>query len=1480
MASNRNISPKSQGANEPDKKQPNQQSARSDAAKVDWMIMSDLSTRIGGSPQTKQEQQAQNLSLNSAPQSASNQSLDDNLADLEWLQSLDLDEPIDRFSNQKNTTSGRQNSSQNSNPVSDIDWLIISDFNTRIDNSEEDFADSLDQNTPISNIVTQTFTSTNNLDSSIEDDIGLDRQEFKGEDADFSKIESLDAFSFDNQVSIASDISDDQLQDEIDITEGKILELLNLFEDNPSSDKAISDDWDRILNNDIDEDLHLLANPLSDSISQEDIATETFNHDLAQADLESVNLQEANVLTDNTDNNVESFDQPLELDDNLQDELPIQPIASDVLEDFLKELQNPMTDEEIYRLVENAASQLEYGVGELQIYEHSDSQGIDPDKFWSDVPNLNTDSINISNMSSSDIDNIFTSDWEQSNASSGDVIGDSIWDSSANIASEALSSTSIDNAFGTFDDPAIALSAEPFTFADFAEEISDMKNVVINDDLANDLTDDLTWNDELEVEINGNINNDWNLEAAVDAVDTFNDSYFAGSETLMGDDVNNNDGSNIINSVVNEVIDDDLAWSAAFEAEIDKAIDWNEHNELSEESLQALASDQEQNFADVANNNLDEYFTEDVLNDDFDFVDSLEDDLLIADKSNYLIDNNPIDDVIDEVGLDSFESIQDEQTYPDADDFGDLEQELEQYQFNDLEEIEQQSSVSISNQSTPNFQAVALPEEFLDPAPESEKFSEAFAGQITDSNFDDDFASYAENVDDFQDIDNMIDENFDLASFDEDVFPEMPSTRVNTGISTTLTPNRPVSVSPPPDTSKIEDSPLSVSTNSIPPNPANDPFEEALSNEILNNDYDLAVNLYEEVLANESLNGYTSDDESPIDKLTSNRTNLSTSPQNLSSLDNFDIESSDHNFLLDDFDLDIVDTIDAQLTEDDFDSGFASTAKSTGLTTPSSPAISPVPQISANQDGTFQSSSNPPLPPPPFLPPLPPKRNSALAQPTSPSPSFPNAGYQQPSEQSRNSKPVLQIDDEWSELLDADTVISGVLRSPAGSPYSKPSISPPLPSPPRSGISESSSVGESSLSRDRNASGIPKPKDTELPDLNYRGLEILNDNTDWSGLLESIDLSDNITSISNVQVPSSDRVNPIDLPRSEMTGIKETREIPRDHRKPVTSFDATQARMAANLDHFDFNRFTKDNEVNNVDSGHEPHPALQTALPKQQIKLRIPSISLESLWQNYLKIPAIGLLAIAAAFGLYSLLNRPIFDTGLRWGIFKDASGKDFTKANFKGVKLDNVDFSKAILTGAEMQDASLVGANFQEANLDGVKFSNANLNRARLINASVIWAEFNNTQMNLVDLAGADLTRSNFASAKMEGANLKGSRIGAQGTEKATRFPAAVLLAWQIVNEPREGRKLASQDLSGLNLSFANLKRANLSNAKLNYTDLTGTDLRGANLTGSQINGANLRGAKLTGINLTDVAFDPTKLPKTDEETICPNNQKGPCKF
>lgn len=457
------------------------------------------------------------------------------------------------------------------------------------------------------------------------------------------------------------------------------------------------------------------------------------------------------------------------------------------------------------------------------------------------------------------------------------------------------------------------------------------------------------------------------------------------------------------------------------------------------------------------------------------------------------------------------------------------------------------------------------------------------------------------------------------------------------------------------------------------------------------------------------------------------------------------------------------------------------------------------------------------------------------------------------------------MDKGWSELLDADTVISGVLKSPTQTSFSDTSGAIP----PKARVN----LDRTSQGRDRSVpSNTSRRRETKLPDFNDLGLEIHDDNTDWSGLLDSGDLSDSITTISHQSNQTSRiRGNQSTSSRLDATGINETREIPRDRRSQMSSFgDATQARMNASPDQMDFNRFTEDN----YDAYETPAAAPAKVAPSRP-KIAIPSVSLESLWQNYLKIPAIGLGAIGGVFLLYLLVSRPIFDLGLRWGIFKDATGKDFTNADFKGAKLDNVDFSKAILTGAKMQDASLVGANFQEANLDGVNFAKANLSRARLIKASVIWAEFNNAQMNLVDLEGADLTRSNFGSAKMEGVNLKGSKIGVQGTEKATIFSSTTLLAWQIVNEPKEGRNLTEQNLSGLNLSFTSLKRANLSNAKLNYADMTGTDLSGANLLEGQVNGANWSGAKLNGINLTGVIFDKNKLPKTDEETVCPNGKK-----
>ncbi|MFN8780847.1 MAG: pentapeptide repeat-containing protein [Pseudanabaena sp.] len=715
---------------------------------------------------------------------------------------------------------------------------------------------------------------------------------------------------------------------------------------------------------------------------------------------------------------------------------------------------------------------------------------------------------------------------------------------------------------------------------------------------------------------------------------------------------------------------------------------------------------------------------------------------------------------------------------------------------------------------------------------------------------------------------SMLDEDFDLAAFDEDSLLDISNPDFNfSNTPTTLTPVRSTPDAFLDDTITSGYTHQQSSINSIDSFADNlvsqaDPFEEALVNDLLNENYE-EVNFEEEALARDLLiNSLVSDSDGfvPAKESPTMPTPMPTPNSNIAASTKFDL-GADRDFLDDfDFDLESIDPLD----DDGFNDAFASAQISTGLTPPA-PSIAPIPASLPPLTKQEPTSPSINLPPPlPFLPPLPPKRNPTQGSTTPPVPAYPavNTGgrplpqnrmgirseeddfdrfHDQPDKHRNRNKPIGSIDEGWSDLLDADTVLSG------GRSSSEPSYTDMSSNHHSAGKSSGRDSQGGEREAHNSSSSNSGRKETGLPDCSDFGLEVYADNTDWSGLLDSGDLSDSITTISpqSTQSPSQIRTK--------------------------------QARMSAPPDQIDFNRFTEDNY--DAYSGYE-----QTAPPSAKTfskqKLTIPSVSLESLWQNYLKIPAIGLGVIGGAFLLYTFLNRPIFDLGLRWGLFKDASGRDFTNADFRGVNLDKVDFSKATLTGAKMQDASLVGASFQGANLDGVNFAKANLNRARLIQASVIWAEFGSAQMNLVDLAGSDLTRSNFVGAKMEGANLKDSKIGAQGTEKATKFSPTTLLAWQIVNEPREGRNLAGQNLSGLNLSFTSLKRANLTNVKLNFTDMTNTDLSGANLSGGEINGANWSGAKLNGININGVRFDKTKLPKTDEKTICPNSKKGPCKF
>ena len=1493
MASNKNIPQKGQGANEPNKNQ----SVQSDAADVDWMIMSDISTRIGGSPEIKSS--SNQAPAKSSSQISSNQN-DDDLEDLEFLRSIGLDEAIERPSASGNTanTSGSYGSKDtDNNEVNNIDWLIVTDLSIRKENAEIKA-----RTNPLYQHISQSQTTlqplTDNMMDGLDEDLGLDLDEldFLG-DSDFPDLDSL---------GLGTSDSIDGFHNEVDDTEGKIQGLAELLEDNDDSSFDLiaggeTDDWDSIsdiFENDFNQ---LSSEPNLDvadgSPEMPSQVSEAFG--ATEDTLENMGLGSDLFHDDNEPEDLLVGD--LDLSNDIQADQIVEDF--EIRNDFQSELQDNLQNEqdqdlsfnefEVGSLEVEFDNKLDDDFGAAQSLESFESN-VTEDEFWSNTSsNLEPEFV-----LDDSVENAFTNDWGviAENAISS-AIDDAVWDTTPSLSTDLASSTSIDVFGGSNDWESLPTSNQPEVedYVNFDLPNLDSSGVEesVNFELANVDSDLESIEPEFESEFS--LQPEPIFEQSFDQIDNeleaeigHNESRSMGLELY---EINADDTSpeTSLDLSLDEMIVTDSSeegdWSASLEAEISNGNDviWDEALVESEDYLTPAEESSE------------------ISNDNF---------LGLVDNGTT---EQPLDEFID-TSLDGIEA------------------SLEGGEFDF-------SGNSISTSSDWENLSEPIAEMITDSNFAS--YADSFAvEQFTDSSLADNFAGYADSIaadsdlaadyadsfgndivppvkanlgipnwdvsttevnalssEEANNLGSMLDENFDLAAFDEDSLLEVPNPDFTfSNIPTTLTPSRSTS------DAFLEDSLTSGFTHqqsSINPIDSfadnvvsqSDQFEEALVNDLLNDNYE-EINFEEEALAHDLLNRLVSesDDFMPAKESSTMSTPMPTPNSNFAASTKFDLGTSGD--FLDDFDLESIDP----LGDDGFADGFVSASISTGLT-PSAPEIAPIPSSLPplpKQEPTSPSINNLP-PPPPFLPPLPPKRNPNQGNTV---PAYPNANtggrplpqnrmgrrseeddfdrfHDQPDQHRNRSKPIGSIDEGWADLLDADTVLSGG-RASAGSSYSDMSST----TPPSAGKS-AGRASQGRERRDRNSpSSISRRNETGLPNFDDLGLEVHDDNTDWSGLLDSGDLSDSITTISpqSTQLPSRIRTNPIVDSRSDMSGASETREIPLDRRKPMASFgDSTQARMSAPPDQIDFNRFTEDNY--DAYSGYEQLDPSPIKTPSKS-KLTMPSISLESLWKNYLKIPAIGLGAIGGVFLLYTFLNRPIFDLGLRWGLFKDASGKDFSKADFKGAKLDGVDFSKAILTEAKMQEASLVGANFQGANLDGVNFTKANLSGARLIQSSVIWAEFNNAQMNLVDLAGADLTHSNFANAKMEGANLKGSKIGAQGTEKATIFSSTTLLAWQIVNEPREGRNLADQDLSGLNLSFTILKRANLSNAKLNYTDMTNTDLSGANLSGGQINGANWSGSKLNGINLTGVNFDKNKLPKTDAETICPNGKKGPCKF
>ncbi len=195
----------------------------------------------------------------------------------------------------------------------------------------------------------------------------------------------------------------------------------------------------------------------------------------------------------------------------------------------------------------------------------------------------------------------------------------------------------------------------------------------------------------------------------------------------------------------------------------------------------------------------------------------------------------------------------------------------------------------------------------------------------------------------------------------------------------------------------------------------------------------------------------------------------------------------------------------------------------------------------------------------------------------------------------------------------------------------------------------------------------------------------------------------------------------------------------------------------------------------------------------------------------------------------------------LRYAILErtDLHRADLTSANLEGASLVGADLRgarlsctdiNAVLTLAKRRElscthlrrvnftrAKLSGANLQLAYLAGAKFENAKLDGADLRYAELQGADFSGADMRGVDLSGGtDLMGANFLGTLLQGADLSGANL--QGAD----FSSAALQGALFSLAEAQGAIFQGAEMDGANLSFARLQGADLDGAVLKGADFS----------------------------------------------------------
>jgi uncharacterized protein YjbI with pentapeptide repeats len=197
--------------------------------------------------------------------------------------------------------------------------------------------------------------------------------------------------------------------------------------------------------------------------------------------------------------------------------------------------------------------------------------------------------------------------------------------------------------------------------------------------------------------------------------------------------------------------------------------------------------------------------------------------------------------------------------------------------------------------------------------------------------------------------------------------------------------------------------------------------------------------------------------------------------------------------------------------------------------------------------------------------------------------------------------------------------------------------------------------------------------------------------------------------------------------------------------------------------------------------------------------------------------------------------------------------GKNLTKINLSGYRINRPVFVGTNLTEADFTNATLIHANFSGAILTGANFKGVQLRQGvKLDGATLTRAIFDkqflenaNRDMRGIKLIGLDLTDFDFKGADLTGADFTGADLTGAITNERTKLSGAIFV----------GAKIHKQFLENANPDMKDIK--------LNGLDLTEFDFTGKSLVRADFTGATLHKAVFseTHDKLRDAIFTGAKL-------------------